>query len=473
MSFLVYIGRNFKQLPFSRRAKTMSAHFVPADRAQQYLFPPSIQDWLPESHLARFIVDIVSQLDLRELSATYAGKGVKAYHPSMLVALLFYGYATGVFSSRKLEQATYDSIAFRYITANSHPDHDTIAAFRKRFLDHLKPLFVQILEIASALGVFKLGKVSLDGTKIKANASKHRALSWDYATKLQQQLQEEVDELLRLAETADADITPDGMNIPEELTRRQERLAAIAGAKQEIELRAAKRYEQEQEAHAQKMAARQKKAEQTGRKPGGREPQPPETGPRKNDQVNLTDEESRIMPSADKGFVQAYNAQAGVDVDTMLIVESHVSQAPNDKQEIVPTLEALKDLPEDLGKVEALLADAGYASESNLVACTTAKIEAFISPGRESHNQPLAERFSEPAPLANDATPLEEMRHKLKTVAGRAIYAKRKCTVEPVFGIIKQALGFRQFLLRGLEAVTGEWTLVSIAWNLKRIFALK
>ena len=451
----------------------MSSHFVPADRAQQYLFPPSIQDWLPESHLARFIVDIVSQLDLLELSATYAGKGVKAYHPSMLVALLFYGYATGVFSSRKLEQATYDSIAFRYITANSHPDHDTIASFRKRFLEHLKPLFMQILEIASTLGVLKLGKVSLDGTKIKANASKHRALSWDHATKLQQQLQAEVDELLRLAETADADSIPDGMNIPEELTRRQERLAAIAAAKQEIERRAAKRYEQEQELYAQKIAARQAKAEHTGRKPRGREPQPPEPGPRKNDQVNLTDEESRIMPSADKGFVQAYNAQAGVDVDTMLIVESHVSQAPNDKQELVPVLEALNALPDALGQVEVLLADAGYASESNLAACNTAKIEAFISPGRESHNQPLTERFSEPAPLAHDAKPLEEMRHKLKTVEGRAIYAKRKCTVEPVFGIIKQALGFRQFLLRGLEAVAGEWTLVSMSWNLKRIFALQ
>jgi transposase len=451
----------------------MSSHFVPADRAQQYLFPPSIQDWLPETHLARFIVDIVSQLDLRELSTTYVGKGVKAYHPSMMVALLFYGYATGVFSSRKLEQATYDSIAFRYITANSHPDHDTISAFRKRFLKYLKPLFVQILEIASTVGVLKLGKVSLDGTKIKANASKHRALSWDYATKLQQQLLAEVDELLRLAETADADSIPDGMNIPEELTRRQDRLAAIAEAKQEIERRAAKRYEQEQEAHAQKMAARQAKAEKTGRKPRGREPRPPEPGPRKNDQVNLTDEESRIMPSADKGFVQAYNAQAGVDVDTMLIVESHVSQAPNDKQELVPALEAFHDLPEALGKVKVLLADAGYVSESNLTACAKAKIEAFISPGRDSHNLSLSERFSEPAALTDEATPLEEMRYKLKSSRGRTIYAKRKCTVEPVFGIIKQALGFRQFLLRGLEAVSGEWTLVSMAWNLKRMFALK
>jgi len=451
----------------------MSSHFVPADRAQQYLFPPSIQDWLPESHLARFIVDIVSQLDLRELSSTYAGNGVKAYHPSMMVALLFYGYATGVFSSRKLEQATYDSIAFRFITANNHPDHDTIAAFRKRFLEYLKPLFVQILEIAGTVGVLKLGKVSLDGTKIKANASKHRALSWDYATKLQKQLLAEVDELLHLAETADANSIPDGMNIPEELTRRQDRLAAIAEAKQEIERRAAKRYEQEQEAYAQKVAARQAKAEQTGHKPRGREPRPPEPGPRKNDQVNLTDEESRIMPSSDKGFVQAYNAQASVDVDTMLIVESHVSQAPNDKQELVPALEALQDLPETLGKVDVLLADAGYSSEGNLAACTTAMIEAFIPPGRESHNLPLAERFSEPAALADEATPHEEMRHKLKSAQGRSIYAKRKSTVEPVFGIIKQAMGFRQFLLRGLDTVAAEWTLVSMAWNLKRIFALK
>ena len=450
----------------------MSDHFIPADRAQQYLFPPSIQDWLPENHLASFIVDIVSQLDLRALSATYAGKGMKAYHPTILVALLFYGYATGVFSSRKIEQATYDSVAFRYIAANSHPDHDTIAAFRKRFLEHLKPLFVQILTIAHAMGVLKLGRVSLDGTKIKANASKHRALSWEHATKLEQQLQAEVDELLRLADTADVDTLPDGMNIPEELSRRQDRLTAIAEAKQEIERRAAKRYEQAQEEYGQKVAARQEKAEQTGRKPRGRDPKPPEPGPRKGDQVNLTDEESRIMPSADKGFVQAYNAQAGVDVGTMMIVESHVSQAPNDKQELAPALAALSDLPEALGQVEVLLADAGYFSGDNLAACAMDKIEAFIPPGRQSHNQPLADRFIEPAPLAQDATPLEQMRHKLRTVSGRAVYARRKCTVEPVFGIIKHVLGFRQFFLRGLETVTGEWTLVSIAWNLKRMFAL-
>jgi transposase len=451
----------------------MGSNFVPADRAQQYLFPPSIQDWLPENHLARFVVDIVSQLDLRPLLETYAGKGVKAYHPQVLLSLLFYGYATGIFSSRKIERATYDSIAFRYISANTHPDHDTIATFRKRFLEHLTPLFVQILRLAREMGLLKLGTVSLDGTKIKANASKHHALSWDHANQLEQQLQSEVEELMGLAEKADSEDLPDGMNIPEELSRRQDRLAAIAKAKEQIEQRAAKRYDQEQLEYEKKVAARRDKAEETGRKPRGREPKPPQSGPRKNDQVNLTDKESRIMPSSDKGFQQAYNAQAGVDVATMIIVESHVSQAPNDKQEIAPALAALNALPEQLGKVDTLLADAGYYSEDNVVSCEQSDIEPFIPPGRAAHNQPLGERFAQPAPLPEDAKPIDQMRHKLKTDEGRQVYAKRKSTVEPLFGIIKHVLGFRQFFLRGLSAVAGEWTLVSIAWNIKRIFALK
>ncbi|MBV5317758.1 MAG: IS1182 family transposase [Desulfobulbaceae bacterium] len=451
----------------------MSSNFVPVDRAQQYLFPPSIQDWLPENHLARFVVDIVSQLDLRPLVETYAGNGVKAHHPQVLLSLLFYGYATGIFSSRKIERATYDSIAFRYVSANTHPDHDTIATFRKRFLEHLNPLFKQILLLAHEMGFLKLGKVSLDGTKIKANASRHHALSWDYANKLEQQLQAEVDELMCLAEKADSENIPDGMDIPEELSRRQDRLDAIAKAKEQIEQRAAKRYDQEQHEYEKKVAARRDKAEETGKKPRGREPKPPESGPRKNDQVNLTDEESRIMPSSNKGFDSAYNAQTAVDVATMIIVESHVSQAANDKQEIAPALVALAALPAQLGQVEALLADAGYYSEDNVVSCAQSQIEAFIPPGRMGHNQPLGERFAQPAPLPENAKPIDEMRHKLKTEEGRAVYAKRKSTVEPVFGIIKHVLGFRQFFLRGLKAVTGEWTLVSIAWNIKRMFALK
>ena len=450
----------------------MTHKFIPTDRDQQYLFPPAIQDWLPERHLARFVVDIVSQLNLRPLAETYAGKGIKAYHPEILLSLLFYGYATGVFSSRKIEKATYDSVAFRFISANTHPDHDTIASFRKRFLEQLKPLFVQILTLAHEMGMVKLGKVSLDGTKIKANASKHHALSWDHACKLEQQLQAEVQELLRLAEQADADETPDEMDIPEELCRRQDRLEAIARAKAVIEERAAQRFAQEQKEYEEKVAERRAKAQDTGKKPRGRGPKPPEPGSRQKDQVNLTDEESRIMPSSDKGFVQAYNAQATVDVGTMIIVESHVSQAPNDKQEITPTLAALDELPEKLGKIDTMLADAGYYSDDNVASCGKSGIDPYIPPNRDKHNLPLAERFIDPAPLPEKAGVIDKMRNKLKTVEGRKIYAERKSTVEPVFGIIKHVLGFRQFFLRGLEAVSGEWTLVSIAWNMKRMFAL-
>ncbi len=450
----------------------MIQKFIPTNRDQQYLFPPSIQDWLPEKHLARFIVDIVSQLNLRPLAETYAGKGFKAYHPEILISLLFYGYATGVFSSRKIEKATYDSVAFRFISANTHPDHDTIATFRKRFLQQLKPLFVEILMLAREMGLLKLGKVSLDGTKVKANASKHHALSWDHACKLEQQLKAEVDELIRLAEQADSEQISEGMDIPEELCRRQDRLEAIAQAKLKIEERAAQRYAQEQKEHEEKVAKRREKADSTGKKPRGPKPKPPTAGPRKNDQVNLTDEESRIMPSSDKGFVQAYNGQAAVDVDTMLIIEAHISQSPNDKQEITQTLVSLNELPEELGKIEIMLADAGYYSDANAASCIQSGMEPFIPPNRDKHNQPLVERFIDPAPLPENAEPIDKMRHKLKTVEGRKVYAERKSTVEPVFGIIKHILGFRQFFLRGLEAVSGEWTLVSMAWNLKRMFAL-
>jgi len=450
----------------------MIPKFIPTNRDQQYLFPPSIQDWLPEEHLARFVVDIVSQLNLQPLAETYAGKGFKAYHPEILLSLLFYGYATGVFSSRKIEKATYDSVAFRFISANTHPDHDTIATFRKRFLAQLKPLFVQILMLAREMGLLKIGKVSLDGTKIKANASKHHALSWEYACKLEKQLKAEVEELIRLAEQADSENVPEGMDIPKELFRRQNRLKIIAEAKIKIEERAAERYTREQKEHEEKLAARQEKAEATGKKPRGSEPKPPEPGPKKKDQVNLTDEESRIMPSSDKGFVQAYNAQAAVEVDTMIIVESHISQAPNDKQEMVPSLASLNTLPEKLGKVGTMLADAGYYSKDNVASCEQSDIDAFIPPNREKHNQPLTARFSDPEPLQENVDLIEKMRHKLKTVEGRQTYAQRKSTIEPVFGIIKHVLGFRQFFLRGLEAVSGEWTLVSIAWNIKRMFAL-
>lgn len=450
----------------------MSTKFVPCDRATLYLLPPSVQDWLPAGHLARFVVEVVEQLDLRSLKASYAGCGSKPYNPEMLVALLFYGYATGVFSSRKLERSTYDSVAFRFVAANTHPDHDTIATFRRRFLPELGRLFGQILLIAQQMNVLKLGSVSLDGSKVKANASRHKALSYGYACKLEEQIKAEVAELLAKAETADRADIPDGMSIPEELERREKRLAAIAAAKEEIERRAAERHAREQAAYEQKLAKRAKKERETGKKPGGRPPTPPQAGPTAKDQVNLTDEESRIMPVSRGGFEQAYNAQAGVDTASKLIVSSLLTQQPNDKQELKPTLEKLASLPEELGNATELLADSGYYSEDNVTACEASDITPYIAMGREQHNPPLWDRFSEPPPIPDGADSVTRMQHRLRTQAGKKIYALRKVSSEPVFGIIKAVMGFRNFLLRGYEAAQGEWTLVCMAFNLKRLHQL-
>jgi transposase len=450
----------------------MEPRFKDTDRHSLFLMPPSLEDWVPEGHLARFVVDIVSRLDLSAIRNSYAGRGSDAYPPSMMTALLFYSYATGVFSSRKIEQGTYDSVALRYVAVNTHPDHDTIATFRRRFLRELKVLFTQILLVAHEMGLMKLGSVSLDGTKIKANASKHHALSWEHACKLEKQLKGEIEELLRKAQRADQEDLPEGLKIPEELSRRESRLEAIAAAKVEIERRAAERFAKEQEEHRGKLAAREAKEKSTGKKPRGRTPTPPEPGPKSKDQVNLTDSESRIMPSSSGGFEQSYNAQATVDVDSLLIVENHVTQQSNDKRELVPAVESLCDLPGSLGAVDTLLADAGYFSQSNVEECKGKNIIPYIAADREQHNASLEDRFTEPGPLLGPADPVTQMKHRLKTIVGKAIYAKRKSTVETVFGIIKAVMGFRQFLLRGLKQVAGEWDLVCIAYNLKRMHAL-
>lgn len=450
----------------------MSTKFVQCDRETLYLLPPSVQDWLPEGHLARFVVEIVERLDLRSLKASYTGCGSKPYNPEMLLALLFYGYATGVFSSRKLERNTYDSVAFRYIAANSHPDHDTIATFRRRFLPQLGSLFTQILLIAQQMKVLKLGCVSLDGSKVKANASKHKALSYAHACKLETKIKAEVAELLAKAESVDRADIPDGMSIPEELERREKRLATIAAAKVEIERRAAERHAREQAAHEQKLKERAKKEQETGKKPRGKQPKPPQAGPTKKDQVNLTDEQSRIMPVSGGGFEQAYNAQAGVDTQSKLIVSTHLTQQTNDKQELRPTLENLAALPEKLGKASELLADSGYFSEANVTACEGEKITPYIAVAREQHNQSPFDRFSEPPSLPENADSVARMRHRLKTKAGKSIYALRKVTSEPVFGVIKAVMGFRSFLLRGYEAAQGEWSLVCMAYNLKKLHIL-
>ena len=449
----------------------MATKFISCNRQQGYLLPPSIDDWLPQNHLARYIVQIIEALDLEEIYKEYSGEGgKKAYHPKVLLALLFYGYATGVFSSRKLERATYDSVAFRYIAANTHPDHDTIAAFRKRFLPRLQTLFVQILMIAKETGILKVGRVSLDGTKIKANASKHKALSYAHASKLQEQLEAEVETLMQKAQEADEEEENDGMSIPDEIARREDRIAAIKEAKAKIEQRAEKRYEEEKKEYDEKIKNRQEKEKLTGKKPRGRAPKPPEKEPNPSDQINLTDEESRIMKTSGGGFEQCYNAQASVEHDSRLIVHQHVTQKTNDKQEVAPAIKWFTAHP-DL-KPSSSLMDTGYFSQNNIELCEKESITPYISFGKEQHNQPLEERFKKADPLPDDPTPVERMKHRLQSKEGKEIYAQRKSTVEPVFGIIKHVMGFRQFMFRGFEKVKGEWDLVCIAYNLKRMHTI-
>jgi transposase len=447
--------------------------FHPIDRDTDYLLPPSVQEWLPEAHLARYVVDVVEGLDLSALERAYAGRGSEAYHPATLLSLLIYGYATGTFSSRKIERATYDSLAFRYIACNRHPDHDTLATFRKRFGKEFQSTFVQVLQVARENQLSRFGTVSLDGTKIHANASRHSALSYGHAEKIEAHLKAEVQELLALAEAADQSSVPDGVSLPDEIKRREDRLAAIGVAKAKIEARAKEWYEQEQAEHAAKMTARAEKEAATGKKPGGKPPKPPESGPRADDQINLTDEESRIMKVAGGGFEQCYNAQAMVDTESMLVLVPHVTQATNDKEQVDPMVAKMQTNPAGLNQPDTLLADTGYFSQKNVTTCNAAQITPLIAVKRDAHHQAWCERFTEPAPLAGDASPVDAMRHALKTKTGRTAYALRKQTVEPVFGIIKSVMGFRQFLLRGLENVQNEWTLVCLAWNLKRMAVLR
>ena len=314
------------------------SNFRQFDRATGFLLPPSLDEWLPERHLARFVVEVIDGLDLSAMVKGYRGSGSASYHPALLLGLLVYGYTTGVFSSRKLERATYDSVAFRFIAANDHPDHDTIATFRRRFLKDIEALFVRVLELAREMGLLRMGTVGLDGTKIHANASRHSALSYEHAGKIEAQLKAEVAELLARAEAADQADVSDGMSIPEELARREERLAKLAEARAKLEARAKERFERETAEHRAKLAARDKETAASGKKPGGRPPAPPLEGPQPKDQINLTDEDSRIMPVAGGGFEQCYNAQAVVATESLLVIATDVVQAPNDKQQIAPML---------------------------------------------------------------------------------------------------------------------------------------
>lgn len=449
----------------------MTRKFKTADYEATLDQTVSLREVLPAQHLARFVVDVVAELDLACIYERYGVRGGEAYAPEVLLALLLYGYSTGVFSSRKMERGTYESLPFRFVAGGLHPDHDTLANFRKMFRSEIKELFVQVLLLAEASGYLKLGNISMDGSKVHANASKSKAVSYKRLLRLEERLRAEVDQLFVLAEQADRHELPEAMDVGDEIALRQERLVRLAEAKKVLAARAQERQAAEQAAYEAKLREREAKAQRSGRKPPGRPPTPPSAGPQDKDQYNFTDPESRIMKcSSSAGFEQAYNVQVAVDQDKLLIVACSLSNHPNDKAEVEPTLAAL---PPELGTPAAAALDNGFFSEKNITALTERQIEPYIATGREPHHKSWQERFAaEPESPAANASLQVKMAYKLRTEIGQAIYRLRKCTVEPVIGIIKAVLGFRQFSLRGLDAADGEWYLVCLAFNLKRLHTL-
>ena len=446
----------------------MSRKFKTPDYESTLNSTISLREALPANHLARFVVDIVAQLDLSQICARYAVLGRPGFAPEILLALLFYGYASGVFSSRKIEKATYENLGFRFVASDFHPDHDTLAHFRKAFLPEIQELFVEILLLAKLAGILQLGNLSLDGSKIHADASKSHAVSHKRLLELEILLKTEVAKLLTLGEQADQGevVLPDTFVVEDEIAIRQKRLEKLGEAKRVLEARARERYAAEQAEYEAKLREREEKARRNSRKPRGPEPKPPKAGPRDTDQYNFTDPDSRIMKnSTNDGFDQHYNAQAAVDQSNMLIVATSLSNHPNDKQEALPTLDAISL---EIGKPEAAALDNGFFSEANITGMEQRGIEPYIATGREPHYKSvenLLDTLPEPPPAT--ASPKEKMAFKLRTEIGQAIYRLRKCTVEPVIGIIKEILGFRQFSLRGIKAAAGEWSLVCLAFNLK------
>ncbi len=456
----------------------MSKQFRSCDLNQVYLLPPSMDEWLPEGHLARFVAEVVEALDLTAIYATYArkdGRGPAAYHPLLMVRLLIYAYCRGVASSRRIERATYEDVAFRYLSADQHPDHDTIAAFRQEQLTHLAQLFVQVLRLCQRAGLVKLGHVALDGTKVKANASKHKAMSYERMEKAEKELAAEVEALL--AEAVRVDAEEDGKygkgkrgdELPKELARREKRLEKIGAAKAALEQEARAAAEEKRVEVEARLQERAKQERERGKKFGGRPaqaPDPEQAKPAAKAQRNFTDPDSRIMKDgATKEFVQAYNAQAVVDSTAQVIVVAAVTQAGNDKQQLAPMLQAVQ---EQMGVApKQATADNGYFSEAAITDARLQGIELLVAPDRQKHREKVpATSGSAPA----NASVVEKMRHKLHTPEGRAVYKMRKAVVEPVFGQIKEARGFRRFLLRGLEKVRAEWQLICATHNLLKLY---
>ncbi len=442
----------------------ITAQFKAYDLDQLLLLPPDMRQWLPQDDLAYFIIDIVNQLDLREILSRYDNSkgGQPAYHPRMMVALLLYGYCVGVPSSRKIEQATYHSVPFRVLTADHHPDHDTIAQFRKRHLKALSKLFVQVLKLCQRAGLVKLGHVALDGTKVRANASRHKAMSYGRMVKKEKELKEEVTRLLKEAQTCDAREDAlygkgkKGDELPPELRFKESRLKKIQEAMKALE------------EEARQEAEQKSKEQQSKENRRGRPPKAPSDKPPSKRQRNFTDPESRIMKdSSTTSFEQCYNCQAAVDENAQVIVAAHVTQEPNDKEQLEPMLEEIVENT-DGKKPKVLTADAGYFSEDNCTILAQSKIDGYVATCKSKHSEkrPAAPRGRIP----QDATIKERMARKLRTLKGRMTYSKRKQIVEPVFGQTKEIRGFRRFSLRGLDNVSAEWDFICLTHNLLKLF---
>ncbi len=449
------MGRTFKTVDYEA-ARDLTVH---------------LGDCLPPDHLACFVVECVALLDLSALYARYGRRGGEPYAPEVLLALLLYGYATGVFRSRTIERATYEAIPFRYSSGNRHPDHDTIAAFRRAFLPELKGLVTQVLLLAQEAGVLTLGTISLDGTTIHADASKSTAVSYKRLLGIEAHLRAEVEELFALAERTDERERPDGLVVREEIARREAWLAQLAVAKTVLEERAREREAQERAAYEEKVAQRAQKERATGRGPRGRAPTPPTPGPRDKDQYNVTDPDARIRKNpTDAGFDQDDNAQVAVEQDSLLIVGHALSNHPNDTHEAEPTLASI---PPEVGTPDAAALDHGYGGPATLDACARRGSAPSSATGREPPHQSWQDRFApEPDPSPEDASAPVKMAYTLKTAVGKAIYGARKWTVAPVLGLITAVLGFRPFSLRGEQAAAGEWGLVCLAFNLTRFHTL-
>jgi transposase len=460
----------------------MNYRFRECTLDQPLLISPSLQEWLPENHLARFTADVTEQLDLSGIYAEYGrcdGRGQVGYHPLLLTRLLIYGYAVGVSSSRGIERKSYEDVAFRYLAADQHPDHDTISSFRQRHLSALAGLFTQALQLCQKAGLVKLGHVAIDGSKLQANASKHKAMSYGRMTETERRLREEVEELLRRAQEVDAaeDLQYGkgnrGDELPEELARRESRLKKIKEAKAALEAEARAEADKKKAAAEAKVAERRAQQERTGKKPGGRDPQipdPEKAMPEEKAQRNFTDPESRIMPDGShKGsFVQAFNAQIAVDSQTQIIVAAEITQESNDKRQLAPMLQQVE---RNTGsKPTVASADTGYFSAEQVTDRRVEGIDLYVAIGKQKHGEAAETAMTSEETPAPEDSERAKMQHKLRTEQGKAIYKMRKAIVEPVFGQIKEWRGFRRFSLRSMEKAGAEWKLICLTHNLLKLF---